>query len=700
MAATLSGGQRVLESEGITVDPHQLLGIEINPRAATIAEMVLWIGYLQWHHRTYGDINPPEPVIKDFHNIECRDAILAYDDKRIVIDPETNTPKTRWNGHTTKPHPITGEEVPDETAREVICEYINPRKAEWPEADYVVGNPPFIGVRRMKDAIGVDYVGALRTVYTDVPDTVDFAMYWWHISAVLAAGYKLRRFGLLSTNSIVQEYSQKVLEHHLQADSEVKLQFAIRDHPWVENADGASVRIAMTVGTSERLFQPPARIGRLAENGRDLIVTDVPSISSNLTSQTLEGAVRPLVANRHMCFQGVVPAGDGFKLSDSQASVFLETLSEKPDVIKPYIIGKDITGVRQTRRIIDFFGISESAARNGYPSLYQHLKTTVHPKRVQNRRKSYAENWWLFAETRPAMRRALKTLERFIVTPYTAKHRMFCFVAGETMPDAMAYAISSDSAFILGVLSASVHSRFAHAAGGRLEDRPRYNSNRTFFPFPFPAATDAQKAGIRELGERLDAHRKARQAEHSKLTMTGRYNVLEKLRSGEALTKKEKAIHEQGLVSVLKEIHDELDEAVFDAYGWPSDLNDEEILERLVALNLERAEEEKRGLIRWLRPDFQNPEGAAPTQTESAAMATATRSSKQKVKKRPWPKGMAAQAQAVRKALAGINAPATVEEVAARFTRARKATVGELLETLATLGQCRQIEDGRFVAQW
>ena len=136
---------------------------------------------------------------------------------------------------------------------------------------------------------------------------------------------------------------------------------------------------------------------------------------------------------------------------------------------------------------------------------------------------------------------------------------------------------------------------------------PRYLKTRCFEPFPFPAATDAQQARIRGLAEQLDSHRKRQQAQHPKLTLTDMYNVLEKLRAGEPLTAKDKTVHEQGLVSVLREIHDELDAAVCDAYGWPPALNDEEILARLVALNAERAAEEAQGHIRWLRPEYQAP---------------------------------------------------------------------------------------------
>ena len=180
--------------------------------------------------------------------------------------------------------------------------------------------------------------------------------------------------------------------------------------------------------------------------------------------------------------------------------------------------------------------------------------------------------------------------------------------------------------------------------------------------------------------------------------MTGMYNVLEKLRSGESLTKKEQAIHEQGLVSVLKQIHDDLDAAVADAYGWPVDLTDEQILERLVALNHERADEERRGMVRWLRPEFQNPEGltqqgmAATTKTEPAA------TKKAKAEKQPWPKSLSDQAAAVQAALTDLSTPADEADVAKRFTRANKDRIAELLETLASLGKARQLDNGRYAA--
>jgi hypothetical protein len=137
--------QQTLRETGQTVDPHQLKGIELNPRAASITDLVLWIGYLQWHFRTWGaEALPPEPVIKRFHNIEYRDALLAYDAAEPAIDEHGNA-RTTWDGVTKKRHPVTGEEVPDETARRPILTYRIARRAEWPPAEFIIGNPPFLG---------------------------------------------------------------------------------------------------------------------------------------------------------------------------------------------------------------------------------------------------------------------------------------------------------------------------------------------------------------------------------------------------------------------------------------------------------------------------------------------------------------------------------------------------------------------------
>jgi len=703
--ADLGEKQALFESEGVTVDPHQLLGIEINPRAAAITELVLWIGYLQWHSRTRGDVNPPEPVIKDFHNIECRDAVLAYDEQRIVIDAETNQPVTQWDGKTYKKHPVTGKDVPDDAARVNVYEYTNPRPAEWPKADYVVGNPPFIGTAMMRHALGDGYTEVLRKTIGEVPESSDFVMYWWNHAAHLAREGQIRRFGFIATNSLRQTFNRRVVEPHLRdAKKPLSILFAIPDHPWVDAADGADVRISMSVGEGGEHSGYLSLVASETPSGDDSIDIVFNAHEGRIFPDLTVGAdvscAVPLQANADLSNRGVCLFGTGFIVSHDEAiALGLEREPELVNHIRDYRNGRDLAQTSRNVNVIDLFGLSEDETRAKYPAVYQWVVERVKPERDTNRRKSRRENWWVFGEPNPKLREMLRGLARYIATVETSKHRFFVFLDENILPDNKLVNIALEDAYCLGVVSSKIHVVWALRAGSRLGvgNDPVYVKTTCFETFPFPDAPEAQRTRIRELGEALDAHRKRQQAQHPKLTMTGMYNVLEKLRSGEALTKKEQTIHEHGLVSVLKELHDDLDASVFDAYGWPHDLTDEQILERLVALNAERAAEERQGLIRWLRPEYQRREGAPGTQTETQEPATAVAKT-QAPKKRPWPKALPDQTQAVRAALAALDGPATAEQVARTFKRARTDRVAELLQTLASLGQCRPLAHGRYVA--
>nr|WP_299473001.1 RNA-binding protein [uncultured Paracoccus sp.] len=223
---------------------------------------------------------------------------------------------------------------------------------------------------------------------------------------------------------------------------------------------------------------------------------------------------------------------------------------------------------------------------------------------------------------------------------------------------------------------------------------PRYNKSRCFDPFPFPDLTDAQRTRLRTLGEELDAHRKRQLEAHPKLTLTQMYNVLEKLRAGEIIDGKDREIYDSGLVGILKDLHDQIDSAVADAYGWPVDLPDEDILLRLVALNKGRAAEEAQGHIRWLRPDYQNPTGTQAAKGKTAEMDLGTAA---KAEKAPWPATLPDQIAAVREALSEMG-EATPEQIARRFRHARTKAVQPLLESLAALGQAERMPDDRYVA--
>ncbi len=356
--------------------------------------------------------------------------------------------------------------------------------------------------------------------------------------------------------------------------------------------------------------------------------------------------------------------------------------------------------------VIDLFGLTAEQVQEKFPEVYQWVLNRVKSERenkVGGTKDSitYAEKWWLFGKTRNTFRPALNSVRRYIATTETAKHRFFVWLDESILPDNMLIAIAIDDPAILGVLSRRIHVCWALATGGRLGvgNDPRYNKTRCFETFPFPNTEDAKRGNIGKLAEQLDAHRKRQQDLHPKLTMTGMYNVLEKLRAGETLTAKDKTIHEQGLVSVLRQIHDDLDVAVFDAYGWPQDLDDEEILQRLVDLNHERAAEEARGLVRWLRPTFQNPDGATQTTfTDTDKTKPAQKAATAKIVKQDWPKELPQRMVAVQSALLRHNGPADAKQIAAYYKRAKKADVAEMLETLVAVGSVRQLEDGRYVA--
>jgi len=698
----LGDTQQSLEHTGLTVDPHQLLGLELNPRAAVVADLVLWIGYLQWHFRTRGDAQPPIPVISNFHNIVESDALLTWKKKVPLLDKQGNV-VTQWDGVTTKKHPTTGQDIPDEEARIAVYEYTDVKQAKWPQADFIVGNPPFIGARYIRKSLGDGYVEALRAQYPAVPKTCDYVMYWWDKAATLVGQGKSRRFGFITTNSITQSYSRVLVERHLEDPKEaVSISFSVHDHPWIDPhsgadvRDGANVRVAMTVCRRHSEKGPvrfatvvPARPGQEGNGVSGLEQIEVEYIGADLRPRQVEDQITPLQSNSSICFQGVVPAGDGFKLYASNEADMELVATVSPSIARPYIIGRDLTGAPEPKYILDLFGLDYDDLLT-MPEVHQHLLDRVYPFRRENARKVYRDKWWIFAEPRPALRKALAALPRYIVTPYTAKHRPFVFQDHAVIPDAMAYAIALDDAFALGILSSSVHALWCLRVGGTLENRPRYNSKDCFEPFAFPDCSDHFKIEIRALAERLDAHRKRQQQLHPTVTLTEMYNVLEKLRGNEELTVEDRAVYEMGLIGILREIHDELNEAVFGAYGWSPNLSTDQILAKVVALNAERRAEEASGLVRWLRPEFQAPNAPAIQQTLGGfvpvEVAVATR------RKQPWPATLIEQFRVIKDALRAMPFQ-TPQQIASGFTPASRTRVQEILQTLTALGQTRQVDD-------
>jgi hypothetical protein len=273
------------------------------------------------------------------------------------------------------------------------------------------------------------------------------------------------------------------------------------------------------------------------------------------------------------------------------------------------------------------------------------------------------------------------------------RRRAFQFVDASVLPDNKLVVLTLEDAFVLGVVSSRIHVVYSLAAGSWLGvgNDSVYAKSRCFDPFPFPLCDEAEKVRIRKLAEEIDVHRKRAQTQHD-LALTDIYAVLDKMRAGEVLAPGEKQIHDQGLISVLKQLHDDLDAAVFAAYGWPATLTDAEILTRLVTLNAERAAEEKRGIIYYLRPEYQargQKELALPEREAKPAKKAKTKTAARKTKT-PWPAALHDRVEAVQTALHAATAAVTAEELAKQFSRAKPEAVEEILKTLVTLGRAHQ----------
>ena len=602
------------------------------------------------------------------------------------------------------PHPVTGKEVPDESQRVPVVQYVNPRAAIWPEADYVVGNPPFIGASLMRAALGDGYTEAVRSAHADLGASSDFVMYWWNHAARLVRAKKIKRFGFVSTNSIRQTFNRRVLQEHMKAADPVSILFAIPDHPWVDSADGAAVRIAMTSvasGTRDgQLFEVVSESDGAYGVATVAFRERIGKIQADLSiGADVAGAVT-LRANEGLSCPGVKLHGAGFIVTPEEAAhLGLGTVPGLESHIRGYRNGRDLASRPRGVMVIDLLGLTEQEVRNRFPAVYQWLVERVKPERDQNNRSTYRDNWWIHGEPRSSFRPSLRGLSRFIATVETSKHRYFQFLDASILPDNMLVCIAQDDPYVLGVLSSHLHVTWALEAGGRLGvgNDPRYNKSRCFETFPFPNTTEGAKAAIREIGEQLDAHRKARQSGHPELTITGMYNVLQLLRQGATLTEKDRQIHEKGLVAVLREIHDELDRLVSAAYGWPANIPDDEILVRLVNLNAERAQEEAAGRVLWVRPDFQAVAGGTEQQSlDVLRPASGKKPATISTAKREWPADLPDQVGAVRVALLGAGAPATAEDVARRFARVRTARITPILDTLVAMGQARITPDGRY----
>jgi type II restriction/modification system DNA methylase subunit YeeA len=508
--------------------PEQLHGIESNVYAHELASIVVWIGYIQWQHDN-GLIKKSHPILRPLENIRRTDALMTY---------VKNSPTT----------------------------------TEWPSADFIVGNPPFLGDKKMREALGDKYVDDLRELYKGrVPGGADLVTFWFERARQHISDRKSNRAGLLATNSISMIANRKVLEN-IKDTGDIFMAWS--DRPWV--LDGASVRVSM-IGFDDG-----------AQTERTLDGLSVHKINSDLSAGEDVTAAQPLSENKGMCFLGVMKGGP-FDIDAETAHKMLSAPLNphgrpNSDVVKRRLGGQDVVGGPRDGWIIDFVEMTRADAAL-YEKPFEHVRTHVKPIRDTNRRKRTRERWWIHGEARPGLRKALGKLKRCIVTPEVSKHRIFAWMNTDIVPDHKLHVIARDDDYMFGILQSHIHEvwTLAQCSWIGVGNDPSYSSSRTFETFPFPwapkvALADDQRAkGIATAASELVKKRNAwlhpqgaSREELKKRTLTRLYN--------EAPT-------------WLTDLHRKLDHAVLAAYGWPKNLSDDEILIRLLRLNIDRYEQ-------------------------------------------------------------------------------------------------------------
>ena len=417
----------------INTAPRNILGLEINEFAAELARVTVWIGDIQWCRRN-GYAHAKNPILQSLDGIEHRDALVQ---------------ETGDRGQKTE--------------------------AQWPTADVIVGNPPFLGDKVMRGELGDDYVETLRKTYAGrVPGGADLVTYWFEKARAQIAAGKLQAAGLVATNSIRQKRNRVVLERILET---THIFNAWSDEAWVN--EGAAVRVSLVCfGKHEG-----AKLNGAAVNAihADLTADD----NSDLTQ------ARPLASNKAASFFGLCLAGN-FKVDTPTALAWLQddgNPNQRPnsDVVRPIYNGSDITRRWAGNWVVDFAGMAQEAAAD-YLQPFAWVTAQVKPVRIHNNRATRAENWWQHGEKRPAMRAALYGQTHYIATVETAKHRVFVRFPVAVAPEHKLIVIPRGDALTLGLLSSRIHCLWAIQQGGRLGvgNDPVYNSSLCFETFPFP----------------------------------------------------------------------------------------------------------------------------------------------------------------------------------------------------------------------
>lgn len=537
------------------VGPQVVHGIEINAYAAELARVTVWIGEIQWMISN-GFGYQRNPILKPLETIECRDAILD------TFQPD------------------------------------NPKIAEWPSSDFVVGNPPFLGIRRMRRELGDDYVNKLYLAWNRrVPRAAELVTYWHERARDLIAQGKLSRAGLLATQGIRGGANLTVLKKIKESGD---IFMAWSDEPWV--VEGADVRVSIIAqdnGTEKERFLDGKPV--------DVIHADLTGGAKGTKDFT---EVHRLLENIGVAFMGDSKGGK-FNIPRKVAAEFLRAPTNvngrtNGEVIKPWVNGKDVTGRPRDMYIIDF-GLDmneKDAAQFELP--FKYIEKNILPKRLKNKRDAYRKRYWIHVEPRPALRAKIKPLKRFIATVRHTKYRLFVWLEPPVLPDSALIVIARDDWYAFGVLHSKIHEAWALRKGTKLEDRPRYTPTSTFetFPFPWPLNTPEGQLTAKQRKHRDAIGMAAESLEKQRrrwLQPVELVTIQPPLAPGMPAVPQAKdpaaasQLATRTLTDLynlmptwLKNAHQDLDRAVLEAYGWPEGSSKEDILNRLLALNYER----------------------------------------------------------------------------------------------------------------
>ena len=544
--------------------PKQLYGIEISPYAHDLAQTTVWIGYLQWLRENL-NASPSDPILGSMDNFRNMDAIIDLSD-------------------------------PD-----------NPKEPEWPEVDFIVGNPPFLGGKLMRGILGDEYVDSLFSHWRcRVKPEADLCCYWFEKARDQIERGKCKRAGLLATQGIRGGASRDTLKRIKESGD---IFFAQSDRPWV--LDGANVHVSM------------AGFDDGSETARTLDGAAVDVITPPLTSGMALCEAIALSANSGISFMGVTPAG----AFDIEFGIGARSLQEpnptgvpNSDVLRPYLNGKDLNQRPRHQWTVDY-GVDTSLEQAAsYAAPFDYVLGSVKPAREGNRRDAYRINWWLYAEPRPAMRCAFAGHPRFLATCMVAKHRIFVWLPTVVVPANVVIVFARSDDYFFGVLHSKLHEIWARAQGTQLREREsgfRYTPTTCFETFPFPEPTAEQESAIAEAARELSELRERwlnppEWTREEVLKFAGsvdgpwaRY-VHDPDSRGVGTVRYPRIVPKDGDCAALlatrtltnlynqrptwlANAHAKLDEAVFAAYGWSPDITDDAILEKLLALNLERA---------------------------------------------------------------------------------------------------------------